>query len=91
MSRHCTGIRSSNFVREFLQIIIKGLNIRTKVKRPEESGLFTLVQHIDLSWNHIEPSLTLMYQKLVDLGFTYYNGEIRIVEHETEGSDYHVR
>lgn len=49
-----------------------------------------MVQHIDLSWNHIEPSLTLMYQKLVDLGFTYYNGEIQIVEPETEGSDYHV-
>lgn len=50
----------------------------------------SLVQHIDLSWNTVEPSLVLMYQKLVDLGFVYYNGEIRIVEPETEGSDYHV-
>jgi hypothetical protein len=31
-----------------------------------------------------------MYQKLVDLGFAYYNGDIQIVEPETEGSDYHV-
>jgi hypothetical protein len=31
-----------------------------------------------------------MYQKLVDLGFIYYNGKIQIVEPETEGSDYHV-
>jgi hypothetical protein len=31
-----------------------------------------------------------MYQKLVDLSFVYYNGEIRIVEPETEESDYHV-
>lgn len=51
---------------------------------------FLLVEHIDLSWNHIEPSLTLMYQKLVGLGFVYYNGEIQIVELETEGSGYHV-
>jgi hypothetical protein len=26
-----------------------------------------MVHHIDLSWNTIEPSLTLMYQKLVEL------------------------
>jgi hypothetical protein len=31
-----------------------------------------------------------MYQKLVDLGFVYYNGEIQVVEPETGGSDYHV-
>lgn len=49
-----------------------------------------MVQYTDLSWNTIEPSLVLMYQKLVDLGFVYYNGEIRVVEQETEGSDYHV-
>ncbi len=51
----------------------------------------TMVQHIDLSWNHIEPSLTLMHQKLVELGFTYYNAEIRVVEPEAERSDYHVQ
>jgi len=50
-----------------------------------------LVHHIDLSWNTIESSLTLMYQKLVDLGFVYYNGEIHIVEPETEESDYHAK
>ncbi len=49
-----------------------------------------MVQHIDLSWNHIEPSLVLMYQKLVELGFVYYNGEVQVLEPETEGSDYHV-
>lgn len=49
-----------------------------------------LVQHIDLSWNHIEPSLVLMYQKLIELGFVYYNGEVQVLESETEGSDYHV-
>jgi hypothetical protein len=45
-----------------------------------------MVQHIDLSWNTIEPSLVWMYEKLVDLGFVYYDGEIRIVEPETEES-----
>lgn len=49
-----------------------------------------MVQHIDLSWNTVEPSLVLMYQKLVDLGFVYYNGEIQIVELETEESQYHA-
>ena len=49
-----------------------------------------MVQLIDLSWNTVEPSLVLMYQKLADLGFVYYSGEIQIIEPETEGSDYHV-
>ena len=49
-----------------------------------------MVQHIDLSWNTVEPSLVLMYEKLVAMGFVYYNGEIQIVEPETEESQYHV-
>jgi len=48
-----------------------------------------LVQYTHLSWNTIEPSLVLMYEKLVALGFVYYNGEIHVVEPETEGSEYH--
>lgn len=50
-----------------------------------------MVHHIDLSWNTIEPSLVLMYEKLIDLGWVYYNGEIHIVEPETEESQHHVR
>lgn len=49
-----------------------------------------MVQHTDLSWNTVEPSLVLMYRKLIDLGFVYYNGEIQIVEFETEESQYHA-
>jgi hypothetical protein len=49
-----------------------------------------MVHHIDLSWNTIEPSLVLMYEKLIDLGWVYYNGEIRIVEPETEESKHEV-
>ena len=49
-----------------------------------------MVRHIDLSWNTLEPSLVLMYQKLIDLGWVYYNGEIHIVEPETEESQHHV-
>ena len=41
-----------------------------------------LVRHIDLLWNTIEPSLLLMYEKLVALGFIYYDGEIHLVESE---------
>jgi hypothetical protein len=38
------------------------------------------VDYIDLSWKQIEASILLMYEKLVQLGFVYYNGEIVIVE-----------
>lgn len=39
-----------------------------------------MVHHIDLSWNTIEPSLVLMYEKLVMFGFTQSSMEIIIVE-----------
>jgi hypothetical protein len=44
---------------------------------------------MDLSWNTLEPSLVLMYQKLVDLGWVYYNEEVHVIEPETERSDFH--
>jgi len=31
-----------------------------------------------------------MYEKLVQIGFVYYNGEIQIGEQENEESQYHV-
>jgi len=49
-----------------------------------------LVHLCDLSWNQIEPSLILIYEKLVDLGFENYNGKVEINEIETEGSGYHA-
>jgi len=39
-----------------------------------------MVHHIDLSWNQVEASILLMYQKLVQLGFVYYNGKVVIIE-----------
>lgn len=48
------------------------------------SGTVSLVHHIDLSWNQIGPSLIIMYEKLVDLGFVYVDGEIQVVDLETE-------
>jgi hypothetical protein len=39
-----------------------------------------MVHHIDLSWNTIEPSLILMYKKLVGLGFVYNDGKVTIYE-----------
>lgn len=65
------------------------VEINTKVKT-RIHRVFTLVRHIDLSWNTLEPSLVLMHQKLTDLGWVYYNGEIHIVEPETEESKHHV-
>jgi|GEM_PF-2267409 hypothetical protein len=47
-----------------------------------EKGL--LVREIDVRWNHIEPSILLMYDKLVKLGFVYYNGRIEIAEPKGE-------
>ena len=51
----------------------------------------SLVRHIDLSWNTLEPSLVLMYQKLTDLGWVYYNGEIHIVEPEQEDNNVQIK
>ena len=61
-----------------------------KSKIPTNCRDFTMVHLIDLSWHQIEPSLYLMYEKLVALGFVYYDGEVRIVEPETERSERHV-
>lgn len=46
--------------------------------------------HIDLSWNTIEPSLILMHEKLTDLDWVCYNGEIHIDEPEREESRQHI-
>jgi len=43
-----------------------------------------MVQHIDLSWNTLEPSLVLMYHKLIDLGLVYYNGRAYTSKPETK-------
>jgi len=62
-----------------------------KIKTQAKAWIHILVHHIDLSWNTIEPSLMQMYEKLIQLGFVYYNGEIRVVEPETEeGQRHHV-
>ena len=46
-----------------------------------------MVHHCDLSWNQIEDSLLLMHEKLVRLGFTYYDGKIVVIEPEEEGKN----
>lgn len=74
-----------------LDFIITDGDTSTKVKRQATTCLFTVVRHIDLSWNTLEPSLVLMHQKLTDLGWVFYNGEIHIVEPETEESKHHVK
>lgn len=63
---------------------------KTAHSRRNSDFVPNLVRHIDLSWNTLEPSLVLMHQKLTDLGWVYYNGEIHIVEPETEESKHHV-
>jgi hypothetical protein len=76
-----------------LEPVITGVNIKQRFQKYKSWNLSYLLQilvrHIDLSWNTIEPSLVLMYGKLVELDFVYYDGRIQIIEPETEGSDYH--
>jgi hypothetical protein len=43
-----------------------------------------MVREIDATWNHIYGSILVMYQKLRDLGFIYYEGQIVIVERRPE-------
>lgn len=66
------------------------VQVHEKRKSTVKHDAFSMVRHIDLSWNTLEPSLVLMHQKLTDLGWVYYNGEIHIVEPETEESKHHV-
>jgi len=40
------------------------------------------VHQIDSKWHHIDTSIVCVYEKLVQLGFVYYNEEISIVERE---------
>ncbi len=56
-------------------------------KKSDQRPDFFLVRHIDSRWNHIEASLLLMYEKLCELGFTYSDGEIVIIEPDEEQSD----
>lgn len=65
---------------------IPGVNELFKLTNP---GIIDLVRHIDLSWNTLEPSLKLMHEKLSDLGWTYYNGRINIIEPATKKGDFH--
>lgn len=44
----------------------------------------TMVRHIDPSWNTLEPSLRLMHEKLVELGWACFNGEILVIEPDVE-------
>ncbi len=41
-----------------------------------------MVHQIDSRWHHIDASIVCMYDKLVRLGFVYYNGEVDIIEGE---------
>jgi hypothetical protein len=66
-----------------------------QTKKSSETKLFCtcykfMVHHIDLSWNTLGPSLILIHEKLADLGWAYYNGEIHITEPEAEESRHHA-
>ena len=76
----------------FCKIYIKSLNTCRQYQRKKtvRNRLFSLVQEIDTSWNQIEYSLNLMYEKLVQLGFVYIDGQIEIIDPETEESLCHV-
>ena len=91
-------IRSSALAEAFLIFARIGSGTTEIEKNPGVNELFklahskdvSLVRLCDLSWNQIELSLILIYEKLVDLGFENYNGKVEINEIETEGSSYHA-
>jgi len=60
-------------------------------KNPTNGRVFILVHICDLSWNQIVPSLGLMHDKLVEMGFEYDDGKIVVSKIETEGSSYHAK
>ncbi len=45
-----------------------------------------MVDNLDDGWNTIFQSLTRLYQKLKDLGFTYFEGQVSIIDIEEEDS-----
>lgn len=59
------------------------LSIAKLNSRPADL-LFNLVRECLATWNQIEPSLLVMYAKLVSLGFTYSDGEIIIIEQKKD-------
>lgn len=68
------------------------LALRIKSKTTQRVVFITsyMVRQTDLSWNTLEQSIVTMYEKLADLGWVIYNGEVHIIEPETEKSKYHV-
>jgi len=53
------------------------------------SVVLSLARQIDLSWNTLEPSLILVYEKLTDLDWVYHSGEVHIVKPAPEESYRH--
>ena len=49
-----------------------------------------MVHYIDLSWNTLGSSLILMHKKLNELDWNYYNGDVHVVELETQTSQQRV-
>lgn len=47
-----------------------------------------MVSHLNFRWNTIKPSLYLLYDKMVDLGFRDENGEVYITD---EFEEYYVK
>jgi len=60
---------------------IPGLSLSTPVNY-KNILKSVLVLQVDSKWHHIVPSIVAMHEKLVCLGFVYYNGEIYVVELE---------
>ena len=46
--------------------------------------MYSLVSRSGDRWNQIFASLTQSYLKLTQLGFTYYNGKVAIIETSEE-------
>ena len=54
----------------------------TKVKYPSGDGYFTLVSHVDITWNSFLPYLINLADKLESLGFRYVDGSVIVNKEE---------
>ena len=67
------GKRSSAFQRK-----------ATKENSPSGDGLFSLVSHVDITWNSFLPYLTQLTDKLETLGFRYVDDKVIVLQEETD-------
>ena len=55
-----------------------------KEKIPSSDGIFSLVSHVDVTWNSFLPYLIKLTDRLEDLGFRYVDNKVIVLKEETD-------